>query len=411
MTRSTIPLSALTPDPANARKHGRKNLETIKASLVRFGQRKPLVCQRREDGAVIVRAGNGMLEAMRELEWEEAWVEVFDEEDDEAKAFALVDNRAAELSVWDELGLAQNLADIIGDGSIEEGLDGLGFSAADLQRILGDPDVREDGVAVVPEETRTKPGDLWQLGPHRLICGDATDPNSYVRLFKGDRKLAGLVATDPPYAVEYRGDNRPDSKGKDWTPVYNEVAIEDLETLLDATLGLALARAKKTAAIYIWHAHLQYPTIDRVLEKHDVLRHQPIIWKKSSPVLTHCVYQWNHEACIFGWRRGNQPPHHLPSSPEWRTVWEVDWEGGKKRIIGNLHPTQKPIRLFEIPIRQHTVVGEIVLEPFSGSGSQLIAAAQLDRVFRGIELEPFFVDLALGRWETLTGETAELVDP
>src|SRR5262249_34241380 len=152
--------------------------------------------------------------------------------------------------------------------------------------------------------------------------------------------------------------------------------------------------------IYVWHAHLQYPVIDGVFEKLGILRHQPIVWVKPSSTLTYAYYRWAHETCVFGWRRGHKPPHYLENGLS--TIWEVDWEG-KQRIVGNGHPTQKPLRLFEIPMEQHPRRGELVLEPFSGSGSQLIAAERLSRRCRAIEIAPAFVDVAVRRWERATG--------
>ncbi len=126
---------------------------------------------------------------------------------------------------------------------------------------------------------------------------------------------------------------------------------------------------------------------------------------KPSSTFTYAYYRWAHETCVFGWRQGHKPPHYLKNGMT--SVWEVDWEG-KQRIVGNEHPTQKPLRLFEIPMGQHTKSGEVVLEPFSGSGSQIIAAERLGRRCRAMELEPGFVDVAVRRWEKATGKTATL---
>jgi DNA modification methylase len=145
--------------------------------------------------------------------------------------------------------------------------------------------------------------------------------------------------------------------------------------------------------------------IDRVLEKFQILRHEPIVWVKPTSTFTYSYYRWAHEPCIFGWRKGHKPPHYLEN--KLTTVWEVDWEG--KCRSGNLgHPTVKPTRLFEIPMEQHTRRGAAVLEPFSGSGSQIIAAEKLARRCRALEIQPAFVDVALRRWQGATGKTATL---
>jgi DNA modification methylase len=216
---------------------------------------------------------------------------------------------------------------------------------------------------------------------------------------------AALLSTDPPYCVDYTGADRPNASGKDWSDKYREVEISDLGEFLRAVMTAVLPHTRESAAIYVWHAHLQYPVIDAVFREFDILCHQPIIWKKPSSTFTYAYYRWAHEPCLFGWRRGHKPPHYLANGMT--SVWEADWEG-KQRVVGNEHPTQKPLRLFEIPMEQHTRRGEVVLEPFSGSGSQLIAAEQLRRRCRAMEISPAFVDVAVRRWELATGKQAVL---
>jgi DNA modification methylase len=207
--------------------------------------------------------------------------------------------------------------------------------------------------------------------------------------------------------VDYTGNNRPvhDGKrsGKDWSHVYREVDIADLGEFLDGFLTAALPHVVPAAPLYVWHAHMQQPVLARVFEKHGVLFHQVIVWVKPTAVFGHSYYQWRHEPCAFGWRQGHKPKHGIA---QLNTVWEIDWEG-KARFTGE-HPTTKPTRLFEIPMEQHTRPGDIVLEPFSGSGSQLIAAERLHRRCRAMEVSPAFVDVAIRRWQGATGKSAIL---
>jgi len=267
----------------------------------------------------------------------------------------------------------------------------------------GSGDVDDPGPEEPPETPVSRPGDLWILGKHRLLCGDSTNEDDVARLMGDD--TAALLSTDPPYCVDYTGADRPQDSGKDWSSKYREIEIKDLGEFLRAMLKAVLPRTRDSAAIYVWHAHLQYPVIDAVFQQFDILRHQPIIWVKPSSTFTYAYYRWAHEPCLFGWRQGHKPPHYLANGMT--SVWEVDWEG-KRRVVGNEHPTQKPLRLFEIPMEQHTKRGEVVLEPFSGSGSQLIAAECLRRRCRAMEISPAFVDVAVRRWEQATGKEAVL---
>ncbi len=205
--------------------------------------------------------------------------------------------------------------------------------------------------------------------------------------------------------MDYTGADRPKGSGKDWSETFREVEIKDLGEFLRAVFKTVLPRTRDDAAIYIWHAHLKYPVISQVFEEFGILRHQPIIWVKPSSTFTYAYYRWAHEPCLFGWKQGNKPPHFLENGLS--TVWEVDWEG-KSRVVDNEHPTQKPLRLFEIPMEQHTRPGEIVLEPFTGSGSQIVAAERLKRRCWALEIEPAFVDVAVRRWEKGTGKQAVL---
>ena len=393
-----VPLGSLHADPANARAHGPRNLEAIQASLARFGQVKPIVV----DGDGVIRAGNGTYEAARELGWLEIQIVRTDLEGTEATAYAIADNRTAELAEWDNATLTALLDEL----RTEDALAGVGFDDTEIDELLAElaakeaEDVNDPGPGEPPEDPITKPGDLWILGEHRILCGDSSNSDDVARLLDG--KQAALMSTDPPYCVGYTGADRPNNSGKNWSHKYREIDIADLGEFLRGVFRAVMPGLRDNAGIYVWHAHLQYPVIDAVFEEFGLLRHQPIIWVKPSSTFTYSYYRWAHEPCLFGWRKGNKPPHYLANGMT--SVWEVDWEG-KARIAGE-HPTQKPVRLFEIPMEQHTRPGEIVLEPFSGSGSQLIAAEKLGRKCRAMEISPAFVDVAVKRWEAATGKKA-----
>jgi DNA modification methylase len=254
-----------------------------------------------------------------------------------------------------------------------------------------DPGPLEPSVNPVSER-----GQIYQLGPHRVMCGDSTSAADMARLLGGE--VASLLSTDPPYCVDYTGKDRPvhDGRpsGKDWSHVYREVDIKDLGEFLDKVFAATLPHVVENAAVYVWHAHLQQPTIAATFEKHALLLHQIVIWVKPVATFGHSYYRWKHEPCAFGWRRGHKPQHGYG---QLESVWEIDWEG-KARIVGNEHPTQKPVEIFARPMRVHTKPGDLCLEPFGGSGSQIIAAATEGRRCYSMEISPAFVDAIRRRW-------------
>ena len=404
LTIRRAPLDSLHLDPANARAHPERNLDAIKGSLARFGQVEPLVVLK---GSSRIVGGNGRWVAMKALGWRECDIVELEFSDLDATALGIALNRTSDLAEWNEDALAQILATL----RAEDALEGVGFDAREIDELLSDLD--DGGGALVDDEGPQPPavnpvarlGDLWCLGEHRLLCGDSTKPDDIARVLAGDR--AALLSTDPPYCVDYTGNDRPvhDGKpsGKDWSHVYREVDIKDLGQFLDGVFSACLPHVSDDAGIYVWHAHVQQPVIAATFERHGLLLHQVLVWVKPCATFGHGYYRWKHEPCAFGWKRGNKPDHGFG---QMETVWEADWEG--KARITTFHPTSKPTRLFEIPMEQHTRKGDVVLEPFSGSGSQLIAAEKLGRRCRAIELSPPFVDGTIVRFEKATGKTAKL---
>jgi DNA modification methylase len=406
LTIRRVPIASLNLDPANARLHPDTNLDAITASLKRFGQAEPLVVQA---GTSRVIAGNGRLVAMKKLGWTECDIVELDVDDLKATALGIALNRTAELAEWDEPVLAKLLEEL----KKEDALEGVGYTNEDMDALLKDlaadqpaAEIDDPGPEAPPEKPVSKRGDLWLLGEHRLLCGDSTNAENLRRLMASD--VGALLATDPPYCVDYTGMDRPihDGKpsGKDWSHVYREVDIKDLGQFLDGVFTAVLPHVNDDAGIYVWHAHVQQPVIAAQFEKHGLLLHQVLVWVKPTATFGHSYYRWRHEPCAFGWKRGNKPEHGFGQID---SIWECDWEG-KARVVGNEHPTQKPLRLFEIPMEQHTKPGDIVVEPFSGSGTQILAAERLRRRCRAMEISPAFVDVAVRRWEKATGKQATL---
>jgi DNA modification methylase len=282
------------------------------------------------------------------------------------------------------------------------------------QENMGAGKTLPDDIPSPPAKTITKPGDIWRLGPHRLMCGSSTNPDDVSCLL--EKEEAKLLATDPPYCVDYTGTARPNSKGskkshggKDWSGVYHEVDIKDAAAFYESYLRISLKHCVKNVGVYMWHASRRYVEIAGIFEKLGILIHQPIIWVKPCSIMTYSVYSWKHEPCIFGWPKGEKPHYrpamkgigtawHIdllrtgdPTSPEYYSdIWELDWEG-KKRPSAKNHPTVKPTEVFAIPMRIHTQPGDICYEPFSGSGSQIIAGERVNRRVFAMEIEPHFV--------------------
>lgn len=262
--------------------------------------------------------------------------------------------------------------------------------------------INEDEVPEVQKVAVTQMGDLWELGNNKLLCGDATNPDHVNQLFNGEK--AALFATDPPYLVDYTGADRPGDSGKDWSSQYHEITITDAERFF----ANALANAIDNVPIYWWHAHKRASMIEKIWSNHQILVHQQIIWVKPSALHGYSFYPWQHEPCFFGWREGYKPNHDGDKSHAITSVWSIGW-GDKKKVTDNEHPTEKPVEIFARPMRKHTKVGDLCFEPFSGSGSQIIAAEQLERKCYAIEIEPTFVDVAIERWQNLTGGKAKLI--
>ena len=268
-----------------------------------------------------------------------------------------------------------------------------------------DPGPQTDRAAELREKWQTSRGQLWLIPSltlpgqyHRLLCGDSTNAGDVARLMDGQRAV--LFSTDPPYLVDYTGENHPHAwnkpdANKDWSDSYHD--WDDAaqgEDLYDGFIARAVEIAiNEDAAWYCWHASRNQVMVERVWERHGAFVHQQIIWAKDRPILTRSHYLWQHEPCLMGWRRGHKP-YRVPDADHVSTVWEFPTV---KVGTSTDHPTSKPVELFEIPMLQHTRQGEVCYEPFAGSGSQHVAGEKLGRLVFGLELMPEFVAAILER--------------
>lgn len=385
MKTERVPIDSVKLDPANVRRHGEKNLSAIKSSLSRFGQQKPIVV----DADGIVRAGNGTWTAAKALGWKEITVVRTELKGSEATAYAIADNRTGELAEWDEDALAQTLAALQIEDE-ELALD-TGFDAKEIDALLAPDEVTEDEVPEPPADPITKPGDMWLLGDHRLLCGDSTKAE-YVARLMGTSK-ADMVLTDPPYGVAYVG------KTKDALTVENDALDESsLSRLVTAAFDNAQSISRNGA---YWYATVPAGPLHILFaddwKRRGILR-QIMVWAKDSMVLGHSEYHYQHEPILFGWIPGER---HLNKDRTRTTLWTYDRPKASRE-----HPTMKPIELWSQAVNDGSRTGETIFDPFLGSGTTLIVAEQLGRKCYGMEISPAYCDVIVKRWETLTGKKA-----
>ena len=229
----------------------------------------------------------------------------------------------------------------------------------------------------------------------------------------GERAV--LFATDPPYAINYTGGSHPATlanraianRDKDWSAIYRDADVQGIgQEFYESFIGLACAIAiEDNAAWYCWHASTRAAMVEQAWAAHGAFVHQQIIWAKSRPVLTYSLFMWQHEPCHMGWRKPHKPPGQAHAAADFvSTLWTVANSEAESRD----HPTCKPVQLFAVPMQVHTQPGELCYEPFSGSGTQIMAAETLSRRCYAMEIQPVFVDVAVERWQAFTGQTAIL---
>ena len=265
-----------------------------------------------------------------------------------------------------------------------------------------------DAIPEPPADPITKPGDLWIMGEHRLLCGDSTKAECVEAVMQGDK--AGLMNTDPPYGINYDPQTTCDADnavhGTNRVSRFEAIQNDSLDgaqlqAFLESCIRAAVPFLKPTAAFYLWHPMLTEGTFfAAAAAAADIAIHRQIIWVKPHFIFGRGDYHWQHELCFYGWVRGNRPPFYGDRNQS--SVWPCGQERGKD------HPAQKPVELFTIPIRNHLKPGEVCYEPFCGSGSQIIAAEQCGVKCRAIEIEPRYVDVAVRRWQNFTGKRAVL---
>ncbi len=385
-------LERLVPFARNARTHSAQQVEQIAASMREWGWTNPVLV----DEAGMIIAGHGRVEAARKLGLAEAPVMVARGwSEPKKRAYVIADNKLALNAGWDEAMLAAELSEL---EAAAFDLDLLGFDDSELGKLLGSEDSvdGEDDVPDVPDVPVSRVGDLWVLGSHRLLCGDATAAADVERLLAGVKPH--LMVTDPPYGVEYDPSWRNDA-GVSQSRRTGKVLNDDR-----ADWRVAWALFPGDVA-YVWHGALHAGTVADSLAASGFDIRSQIIWTKERLVLSRGHYHWQHEPCWYAVRKGGRG--EWAGGRKQTTVWAI---ASKEQDAATVHGTQKPVECMRRPILNNSNIGQAVYEPFMGSGTTLIAAQTSGRACYGMELNPAYVDVAVSRWQQLTGETATLYD-
>jgi DNA modification methylase len=405
-------IADLRPHPRNYRRHPERQLALLRESLRVHGQQKPVVIT--PDGTVL--AGHGLVEAAKAEGWTEIACHVYDGPYPEA--FLAMDNRTSDLAEDDEAALAQLLKDL----EAQDQLNAAGWGQDDLNELLlrleaeekGDKEETFDADQAMAEAeqqrgpTRVQPGELWQLGRHRLLCGDATDPANWARLMQGD--AAHAVVTDPPYAINYRGGRaaqeerigakRRGVRGQEGDAYWDDLTDDEYRLLLTQSLSLAHHHSDDQAPLYLWFASTHLREVLDCLGETGWQERNLLVWVKNNGAgALFAQYKHWYEPCFYAHKRGQAPRWHGPTNE--RTVWQHD-----KPLANDLHPTMKPLPLIERAIANSTELGQLVADPFLGSGTAIIAAERTGRRCYGFDLDARYCDVILARWESFTGQLA-----
>lgn len=388
-----VPISEIKIDPKNRNKHPSEQIDRLVEIIKYQGFRNPVVISNRTG---YLKAGEGRYLAAKKLKLKEipATFQDFDSEEQET-AYGISDNAIAS---WAELDLSGINADIPDLGE-DFNVDLLGIKNFSIDKLESEHGCDEDEA---PEhvEPKTKLGDIYQLGNHRLMCGDSTSIDAVDKLTAGEKPH--LMVTDPPYGVKYEAGKRADARGAKKTKreETSNLSNDDQADWYDAYVLFPGNVA------YVWHASAFTDVVMDGLRRAGYKIKQQIIWNKNVQALSHSDYHWKHEPCWYAIKKGSDS--HWNGDRTQMTVWDVKnvaFEGDKTN-----HPTQKPVRIYEIPMENNSKNGDAVYDPFSGSGSGFIAAEKLGRRFYGMELDPKFCDTIIARWEKYTGKKSELLN-
>ena len=393
MQITEVKVEALIPYAKNSRTHDDAQVAQIAASIKEFGWTNPILV----DGEKGIIAGHGRLMAARKLGMTQVPViELKGMTEAQKKAYVIADNKLAMNAGWDNDFLTLELKDLEAEGF---DLSLTGFDDKELDALLNVIEgteglTDEDDVPAVPEEPKTKLGDVYILGNHRLMCGDSCSVTDMEKLVNG--RQVDMWLTDPPYNVAYEG------KTKDALTIKNDsMNDEGFRQFLRDAYVTADTVMKAGAVFYIWHADSEGYNFRGAANDAGWKVRQCLIWKKSTMVMGRQDYHWKHEPCLYGWKEG--AGHLWATDRKQTTILEFD-----KPSRNGEHPTMKPVALFEYQMLNNTKGGDIVLDSFGGSGTTMLAAEKNGRIAYVMELDPKYCDVIVKRWEDFTGKTAKL---
>lgn len=384
-----VKIEKLIPYRNNARTHSDEQVEKIAKSMREFGFINPVLV----DGKFNIIAGHGRVLGAKKLGMKEVpclFIEDLTEE--QKRAYIIADNRLAEDAGWDKEMLKIELEEL---QNLNFDISLTGFEMDDFDFGMDETEVVEDEFdETVPEEPKSKKGEIYKLGKHYLMCGDSTDINDVEKLMNGAK--VDLFLTDPPYNVDYQG-------GTGLTIQNDNMDEDTFREFLKVSFFNANVVMKEGAVFYIWHADSEGYNFRGACHDIGWKVRQCLIWCKNTLVMGRQDYHWKHEPCLYGWKEGAS--HLWASDRKQTTVLEFD-----RPSVSKEHPTMKPIGLFDYLIKNNTKKDDIVLDLFAGSGTTIIACEQNGRVAYSMELDPRYVDVIIARWEKLTGEQAERIE-
>lgn len=384
-----VKIEKLIPYRNNARTHSDEQVEKIAKSMREFGFINPVLV----DGKFNIIAGHGRVLGAKKLGMKEVpclFIEDLTEE--QKRAYIIADNRLAEDAGWDKEMLKIELEEL---QNLNFDISLTGFEMDDFDFGMDETEVIEDEFdETVPEEPKSKKGEIYKLGKHYLMCGDSTDINDVEKLMNGAK--VDLFLTDPPYNVDYQG-------GTGLTIQNDNMDEDTFREFLKVSFFNANTVMKEGAVFYIWHADSEGYNFRGACHDIGWKVRQCLIWCKNTLVMGRQDYHWKHEPCLYGWKEGAS--HLWASDRRQTTVLEFD-----RPSVSKEHPTMKPVGLFDYLIKNNTKKDDVVLDLFAGSGTTVIACEQNGRVAYSMELDPRYVDVIIARWEKLTGEQAERIE-